>query len=929
MKTIHLARGLTLPAAELATEVVASLGQRGSGKSNGAGVIAEGLLAAGVQVIVLDHVGIWWALRMDETGKHPSPYEIPVLGGQHGDLVLVPTTGAVVAEALARSGSSAVLDVSAFSKGDRCRFAADFAEAFFRTKKLHPGAVQILLEEAQRYCLTQDTEILTQTGWKHKDQVTVGDQAMAFDLETDACRLEPIQEVIEQDFDGELVRYKTTSIDSMVTPDHRVVLRRCQRGKGRYKLYPWTFCQAGGAPSQFIVPSARICDSSGLDISDDMLRLIGWIATDGYFNDRTKGYLGLQQTHTTMKLGVSVAATMCEVLGRMGVKGVYQRPGRITKSMTRVLPGNPSVQFYLGTMLSQMVRRWIGDEIHRIPREVMEKASPAQLAVLYTGLLEGDGTSQNGIWTKFYPGHNEGLADDFQEVATRLGIRTSKVKVPQNGQWTVRISHTKDHWIRPTNISRVPYTGKVWCVRISSGAFVARRNGMVFVTGNCPQKLFAGQGLERMLGAFEEIAEVGRNFGVGLHLISQRPQKINKDVLNLADTVLAYRANGVLERKAISEWVQEKGAEGRKEMHDELPGLARGTAIVWSPSRAIYGRYAIEKKTTYDAGATPIQARAAVKTKRLDLDKLEEVMGAAVEEAKTNDPRMLRARIAELEREMVKKPTTPTAVERTKIKTVEVPMLGKRDLHRIEQLTKCIRDFNEQLDRNQRVEAGVRAEINMLNRALQALVHESKLSPESWRQLREGIADARAGRTQPVPLAVIERPRHVRAVDRGSNGVPAPAGDPGDLPSYALDLLNVVAQRGVASDAQISALSGYRRTSSAFPKMLAKLTNAGLIEGDSRERTITDAGRARAGATEPLPTGRALLDHWLSKLTGYERLFLQTIHDARTISREELAARTERSMGSSAFPKTIAALARLALIDAPRGGDLTIAESFR
>ena len=359
MKTIHLSRGLTLPAADLATEVVASLGQRGSGKTNGAGVIAEGLLAAGVQVIVLDHVGIWFSLRLSEDGKHPSPYQIPVLGGQHGDIALVATTGTVVAEALARSGSSAVLDVSTFSKGDRCRFAADFAESFFAAKKLHPGPVQILLEEAQRYV---------------------------------------------------------------------------------------------------------------------------------------------------------------------------------------------------------------------------------------------------------------------------------------------------------------------------------------------PQKLFAGQGLERMLGAFEEIAEVGRNYGVGLHLISQRPQKINKDVLNLADTVLAYRSNGVLERKAISDWVQEKGAEGRKEMHDELPGLARGTAIVWSPNRKIYGPYAIVKKSTYDAGATPTHARAAVKTKRLDLDSLESAMGKAVEEAKANDPRALKARIAELQRELEKK---GSAVTIGISKTVEKSVLKESDQKRLEKAADALWDAEQ------------------------------------------------------------------------------------------------------------------------------------------------------------------------------------------------------------------------------------------
>ena len=58
MKRVEVAPGLSFPAAELATEVVASLGNRGGGKSNGAAVIVEGLLRAEIPVVVLDYVGI-------------------------------------------------------------------------------------------------------------------------------------------------------------------------------------------------------------------------------------------------------------------------------------------------------------------------------------------------------------------------------------------------------------------------------------------------------------------------------------------------------------------------------------------------------------------------------------------------------------------------------------------------------------------------------------------------------------------------------------------------------------------------------------------------------------------------------------------------------------------------------------------------------
>lgn len=596
MKTVHLARGLTLPAAELSTLVVGLLGNRGSGKSNTAFKIIEGQLDAGIPVIVLDYVGLYWSLRLDEDGKRASRFHLPVLGGPHGDITLVPSTGAIVAEALAKGQSSAVLDVSSMTKADRCRFATDFAEAFFSTKKSHPGPVQLWLEESQRFI---------------------------------------------------------------------------------------------------------------------------------------------------------------------------------------------------------------------------------------------------------------------------------------------------------------------------------------------PQKLFHGQ--ERMLGAFEEIAEVGRNYGIGLGLISQRPQKIAKDVLNLADVLIAFRMNGVLERKAISEWVQEKDAKGREAVKDELPGLERGEAIVWSPSVFdVYGRYKLDKRSTYDVNATPLAVRKTVKIKPLDLEELETAMGAAVEEAKANDPRALKARIAELEREREKLGATPLVTVKTK--TVEVPMLGKRDLKRIERLTTSIRDLNEQLDRNQRVETGVRAETDTLVKALQSLVHESALSPESRRLLHGGIADAKAGHVSPVPALAFEdmRPRQVRAVDREPVIKHPPLlNGPTDLSRCARALLRVLAVRGNASDSQISALSGYKKTSSSFANGLSELRTRGFIDGTPDNRVITAQGKETAGPQEPLPTGAALVPYWRSRLTKSEATMLEVIYKFGTISREDLAREAEYSITSSSFANALSGLRTLDLIHGRPGGDVTIADVFR
>ena len=92
----HLGPGVDLPA-NAATSTFAFLGTRGSGKTFLAGVLAEEFLGAGVQVVIVDLVGTWYALRLDKTGKKRG-IDIPVFGGIHGDVPLEPIAGELVAQ---------------------------------------------------------------------------------------------------------------------------------------------------------------------------------------------------------------------------------------------------------------------------------------------------------------------------------------------------------------------------------------------------------------------------------------------------------------------------------------------------------------------------------------------------------------------------------------------------------------------------------------------------------------------------------------------------------------------------------------------------------------------------------------------------------------------------------------------------------------
>lgn len=150
MKTIHLADGLKLPAAQAAAQRYSLFGKPESGKSNALGVLIEGLLTAGEQVIIFDPASIHWSYRVGRDGKTPA-YSIAVIGGEHGDMPLVPSSGGLLADSLAASSTSAVIDSSDLTLGDQRRLVTDFFERFFQAKKRHRTPVLVVLEEAHEY----------------------------------------------------------------------------------------------------------------------------------------------------------------------------------------------------------------------------------------------------------------------------------------------------------------------------------------------------------------------------------------------------------------------------------------------------------------------------------------------------------------------------------------------------------------------------------------------------------------------------------------------------------------------------------------------------------------------------------------------------------------------------------------------------------
>jgi len=168
----------------------------------------------------------------------------------------------------------------------------------------------------------------------------------------------------------------------------------------------------------------------------------------------------------------------------------------------------------------------------------------------------------------------------------------------------------------------------------------------------------------RMLGAAEDIVRRGGQRGIGSVFITQRTAVLNKNVLTQAQVLIALRTIAPQDLAAMNAWIDVHGEPAqRKTLMGSLPSLPVGEAWVWSPGwptdDGIFQRVKVDRIETFDSGATPKPGETRIAPKVLaavDRDRIRDLMAHAVEVSEANDPKALRARVAELEKELAERP---------------------------------------------------------------------------------------------------------------------------------------------------------------------------------------------------------------------------------------------------------------------------------
>lgn len=393
------------------------------------------------------------------------------------------------------------------------------------TWKKNRNVKRNVLEEQFGYdCYSDDTEFLTNNGWKTFDNVQENDLIATFNQSTHKVEYQPPMERIESIYTGNMYNLNGQHVNTNVSPNHWMYVREHSRTLNITKKH-WELIRVAELPETFdtlnvIKPKInrqRLPEGLNLDLVPNLtilslMRLMGWFISDGTLTFKPSGTaLSMMISQSKPQSRLTQNLTRQINLGNIICKEyVYEKQG---------ISNYPERRWIFSSDLAQWMYNYCGhkSENKRIPNWVFS-LTKREMTTLLVALLQGDGTKKNHQnHTHVYYTKNSLLADDVQRLAFLCGFETSKwgpyANVtefnPDLQMYQVHINMRPKLFrrhVRSASITTNPVINqRIVCFMVKNHTLVTRRNGAIGLHGNTKHAMH----LVRLLRMGEEALETG------------------------------------------------------------------------------------------------------------------------------------------------------------------------------------------------------------------------------------------------------------------------------------------------------------------------------------------------------------------------------------------------------------------------------------
>ncbi len=294
-------------------------------------------------------------------------------------------------------------------------------------------------------CLSEDTEILTDKGWVRYHKTIENDNVLCYNPNGDKYEWHKPTEKISYQHADTAYRIEGRYTDQLVSPDHRIAINKS--GKVVFveaETCVWQTAEMVVLPRlwNFVFNTASVVKTNkNTNLLQKMQRLLSWLGTDKAFSQRACGLDRKIKSKLFKKNDWQKQSSL------EGWRNIFQEKRLLWRGQVNQVCKMPK------RIYSDVAKR-------RVCNGISVVSSDSSWASF----------GKTGMRTSYRPQSSQQRVDKFNVICNK--------QRPQ----TIRTSRRT-----ATDLARITpvyYKGLMWCIEVPTGAFVARRNGKAFITGN-------------------------------------------------------------------------------------------------------------------------------------------------------------------------------------------------------------------------------------------------------------------------------------------------------------------------------------------------------------------------------------------------------------------------------------------------------------
>ncbi len=322
-------------------------------------------------------------------------------------------------------------------------------------------------------CLSEDTEILTPNGWVGYEDLKVKDKIKTFNIKKRIIEDKPVRKIFKRRYRGMMYNLKNRIQDQLISPKHRVLRKKFNTNT----IVLEEIEEVAKLKSPFITYVAGRSAAKDSKLTNGEIKLLAWIIAEGTIeNYKAHRHCSRITIYQSKIKNYKKYKEIISLLNKFKLKYSDREsyPGF----------GAPVRMVRLNAESSRKIHKYFGtkERIDFIP-QILLNMSRRQSRLFLETYLKADGCEGCKIATT-----SVNILDGLQQIVVNAGygftVLTREPTIGTKLIYVLRLVKHEETYIM--RIKKVKYDGIIWCPTTENETVIARRNGKVFITGNCP-----------------------------------------------------------------------------------------------------------------------------------------------------------------------------------------------------------------------------------------------------------------------------------------------------------------------------------------------------------------------------------------------------------------------------------------------------------